>query len=41
MSTKCDIPYRKDIPNHGGGLFMYLPCELAHTRVMGLGPTLG
>ena len=21
---------------HGGGLFMYLSCELAHTRIIGL-----
>ena len=36
MSSKYDIPYRKDRTNHGGGLLMYLSCELAHTRVTGL-----
>ena len=35
MSSKYDIPYRKDRTNHGGGLIMYLSCELAHTRVIG------
>ena len=35
-SSKYDIPYRKDRTNHGGGLLMYLSCELAHTRVSGL-----
>ena len=36
MSSKYDIPYRKDGTNHGGGLLMYLSCELAHTRIIGL-----
>ena len=36
MSSKYDIPYRKDRTNHGGGLLMYLSCELAHTRVTDL-----
>ena len=36
MSSKYDIPYRKDRTNHGGGLLMYLSCELAHTRIIGL-----
>ena len=36
MSSKYDIPYRKDRTNHGGGLLMYLCCELAHTRIIGL-----
>ena len=36
MSSKYDIPYRKDRTNHGGGLLMYLSCELAHTLVSGL-----
>ena len=36
MSSKYDIPYRKDRTNHGGGLLMYLSCELVHTRVTGL-----
>ena len=26
MSSKYDIPYRKDRTNHGGGLLMYLSC---------------
>ena len=36
MSSKYDIPYRKDRTNHGDGLLMYLFCVLAHTRVIGL-----
>ena len=36
MSSKYDIPYSKDRTNHGGGLLMYLYCELAHTRIIGL-----
>ena len=36
MSSKYDIPYRKDRTNHCGSLLMYLPCELAHTRILGL-----
>ena len=36
MSSKYDIPYRKDRTNHGGGLLMYLSRELAHTPVTGL-----
>ena len=36
MSSKYDIPYRKDRTNHGCGLLMYLSCELAHTRIIGL-----
>ena len=36
MSSKYDIPYRKDRTNHGGGLLMYLSCEFAHKRVTGL-----
>ena len=36
MSSNYDIPYRKDRTNHGGGLLMYLSCELAHTRIIGL-----
>ena len=36
MSSKYDIPHRKDGTNHGGGLLMYLSCELAHTRIIGL-----
>ena len=34
MSSKYDIPYRKDRTNHGGGLLMYLSCGLAHTRMI-------
>ena len=36
LSSKYDIPYRKDRTNHGGGLLMYLSCELAHARIIGL-----
>ena len=36
LSSKYDIPYRKDRTNHGGGLFMHLSCKLANTRVKGL-----
>ena len=36
MSSKYDIPYRKDRTNHGGGLLMYLSCGLAPTRVIDL-----
>ena len=36
MSSKYDIPYRKDRTNHGGIFLMYLSCELAHLRVTGL-----
>ena len=36
MSSKYDIPYRKDRTNHCGDLLMYLSCELAHTRIIGL-----
>ena len=36
MSSKYDIPYRKDRTNHGGGLLMYLSCELAHAIIIGL-----
>ena len=36
MSSKYDIPYRKDRTNHGGGLLMYLSGQLAHTQVTGL-----
>ena len=36
MSNKYNIPCRKDRTNHGGGLLMYLSCELEHTRVIGL-----
>ena len=36
MSSKYAISYRKDRTNHGGGLLMYLSCELAHTRIIGL-----
>ena len=36
MSSKYDIPYRKDRTNHGGGLLMYLSCGLAHTRMIDL-----
>ena len=36
MSSKYDIPYRKDRINHGGGLLMYLSCEPAYTRVIGM-----
>ena len=36
MSSKCDIPYRKDRTNHGGGLLMYLSCGIAHTRMIDL-----
>ena len=35
-SSKYDIPYRIDRTNHGGGLLMYLSCELAHKRILGL-----
>ena len=31
MSSKYDIPYRKNRTNHGGGLLMHLSCELAHS----------
>ena len=31
MSSKYDIPYRKNRTNYGRGLLMYLSCELAHT----------
>ena len=33
MSSKYNIPYRKDRTNHGGGLLKHLSCELAHTQV--------
>ena len=36
MSSKYDIPYRKDRTNHGCSILMYLSCELAHTRMIGL-----
>ena len=36
MSGKYDIPYRIDRTNHGGGLLMYLSCELAHKGILGL-----
>ena len=36
MSSKYDIPKRIDRTNHGGGLLMYLSCELAHKRILGL-----
>ena len=36
MSSKYDIPYRKDRTNHGGGLLMYFSSELAYTRIIGL-----
>ena len=35
MSSKYDIPYRKDRTNNGDSLLMYLSCELAHTRIIG------
>ena len=37
MSSKYNIPYRKDRTNHGRGLLMYLSCEFAHARIIGLG----
>ena len=40
MSSKYDIPYRKDRTNQGGGLLMYLYCELAHTRIIGFETSL-
>ena len=36
MSSKDDISYKKDRTKRGGGLLMYLSCELAHTRIIGL-----
>ena len=36
MSSKYEIPYRIGRTNHGGGLLMYLSCELAHKRILGL-----
>ena len=36
MSSKYDIAYRIDRTNHGGGILMYLSCELAHKRNLGL-----
>ena len=36
MSSKYDIPYRIDRTNHDGGLLMYLSCEIAHKRIIGL-----
>ena len=36
MSSKYDIPYRKDRTNHSGGLLMYFSSELAYTRIIGL-----
>ena len=36
MSSKYNIPYRKDRTNHGGGLFMYLSCGHALTRIIDL-----
>ena len=36
MSSTYDIPYRKDRTNHGGGLLMYLSCQLSNTQVTGL-----
>ena len=32
MSSKYDIPNRKDRTNHGGWLSMYLSCELAQNE---------
>ena len=34
MSSKYDIPCRKDRVNHGGGLLIYLSCGLAHTLII-------
>ena len=36
MSSKYDILYRIDRTYRGGGLLMYLSCELAHKRILGL-----
>ena len=36
MSSKYDIPYRKDRTNFGGGLFMFLSYELTYTIIIGL-----
>ena len=36
MDSKYDIPYRIDKSRHGGGLLMYLSCELAQRRTLGL-----
>ena len=36
MSSKYDIPYRKDRTNHGGGLLMHLSCGHAKTRIIDL-----
>ena len=36
MSSQYDILYRKDGTYHGGDLLMYLSCELAHIRIIGL-----
>ena len=36
MSSKYDIPCIIERTNHGGGLLMYLSCELAHKRILGL-----
>ena len=30
------FPTEKNRTNHGGGLFIYLSCELVHTRIIGL-----
>ena len=36
MSSKYDIPYRKDRTNHGRGLLMHLSCGHAQTRIIDL-----
>ena len=36
MSSKYDILYRIDRTYRGGGLLIYLSCELAHKRILGL-----
>ena len=40
MSSKYDIPYRKDRTNHGGGLLMYLSYELAKNTNYRIGDIL-
>ena len=36
ISSKYDIPYRKDRTNHGRGLLMHLSCGHAQTRIKDL-----
>ena len=36
LTDKSDAPYRKDRPNHGEGLLVYLSHELVHKRRLDL-----